>query len=43
MFMVFYRGFARPIDLLRQMVSRFESLASSEPSDGVMIRFSLMR
>ncbi|PWN47626.1 ras GEF [Violaceomyces palustris] len=43
MFMVFYRGFTRPLDLLRQMISRFESLANSEASDRVMIRFSLMR
>jgi hypothetical protein len=43
MFMVFYRGFARPIELLRQLVARFDALSSSERSDGVMIRFSLMR
>lgn len=43
MFMVFYRGFAKPIDLLRQLIERFDKLAMSERSDGVMIRFSLMR
>ena len=41
--MVFYRGFAKPIDLLSQLISRFEALADSEEIDGLMIRFSLMR
>lgn len=42
MFMVFYRGFVRPIELLRQMISRFESLASREQKDS-LIRYSLLR
>ncbi|EPQ27909.1 uncharacterized protein PFL1_04653 [Pseudozyma flocculosa PF-1] len=43
MFMVFYRGFARPIDLLRQMEARFEALATGESSELVMNRFALIR
>ena len=43
MFMVFYRGFAKPIELLQQLISRFEALAGSEEIDGLMVRFSLMR
>lgn len=43
MFMTFYRGFAQPIDLLRQIISRFDALARGEKSDGVMIRYSLMK
>ncbi|KDN39932.1 hypothetical protein K437DRAFT_194683 [Tilletiaria anomala UBC 951] len=43
-FMVFYRGFAKPIDLLVQLASRFESLAeSADEVDILLIRFSLMR
>lgn len=42
MFMVFYRGFVRPIELLRQMISRFESLAQREQKDS-LIRYSLLR
>ncbi|UZJ53564.1 hypothetical protein CBS101457_002884 [Exobasidium rhododendri] len=43
MIMVFYRGFAQPIDLLRQLISRFDALFRGEKIDSVMIRFSLMR
>ncbi|PWN33248.1 ras GEF [Meira miltonrushii] len=43
MFMTFFRGFARPIDLLNQIVVRFDALARGEKSDGVMIRYSLMK
>lgn len=43
MFMTFYRGFARPIELLRQIVARFDALARGEKADGVMIRYSLMK
>lgn len=43
MFMVFYRGFARPIDLLRQMVIRFELLTQNEDADGIINRFALIR
>lgn len=43
MFMIFYRGFARPSDLLRQLVSRFGKLAEGERHDGTIIRFSMMR
>lgn len=42
-FMIFYRGFARPSDLLKQLVSRFGKLAESERHDGTIIRFSMMR
>ncbi|CAO1627509.1 unnamed protein product [Parajaminaea phylloscopi] len=42
MFMVFYRGFVRPIELLRQLISRFESLAQREQKDS-LIRYSLLR
>ncbi|KAN0064418.1 hypothetical protein ACQY0O_002616 [Thecaphora frezii] len=42
MFMVFYRGFARPIDLLHQMIARFEVLAAGESSE-IMNRFALIR
>lgn len=42
MFMVFYRGFVRPVELLRQMISRFDSLAQREQKD-TLIRFSLLR
>lgn len=43
MFMTFYRGFAQPIELLRQIISRFDALARGEKSDEVMIRYSLMK
>lgn len=43
MFMVFYRGFVRPIELLKQLVGRFDKLADGETSDGAMIRYSLIR
>lgn len=43
MFMVFYRGFVRPIELLKQMIGRFNILAEAERSDGAMTRFSLIR
>ncbi len=43
MFMVFYRGFALSIDLLRELISRWEALANSEHTDALMIRFSLVR
>ncbi|PWN44889.1 ras GEF [Ceraceosorus guamensis] len=43
MFMTFYRGFARPVELLRQIISRFDKLAESEASDGIVPRFSMMR
>lgn len=43
MFMVFYRGFVRPIKLLNELVSRFETLASAEQQDGSIIRFALMQ
>jgi len=42
MFMVFYRGFVQPIDLLKQLVARFDALARGEGQD-VMVRYSLMR
>lgn len=43
MFMVFYRGFVQPIDLLKQVISRFNALSRGERTDSVMIRYSLMR
>ncbi|PWN23572.1 ras GEF [Microstroma glucosiphilum] len=43
MFMVFYRGFVRPIKLLNELMSRFETLASAEQQDGSIIRFALMQ
>lgn len=43
MMMVFYRGFSQPIDLLRQLIARFDSLSLGEQRDTVMIRYSLMR
>ncbi|CAO1630394.1 unnamed protein product [Sympodiomycopsis kandeliae] len=43
MFMVFYRGFVRPIELLKQLIGRFNKLADGETVDGVMIRYSLIR
>lgn len=43
MFMVFYRGFVRPVELLKELIARFETLAGGEHTDGIMIRFSLMR
>lgn len=43
MFMTFFRGFAQPVELLRQIVARFDALARGEESDGIMIRYSLMK
>ncbi|KAE8222677.1 hypothetical protein CF319_g4169 [Tilletia indica] len=42
-FMIFYRGFAKPIDLLMQAITRFEVLTDQEKSDEEVIRFSLIR
>ncbi|KAK0530369.1 hypothetical protein OC834_003347 [Tilletia horrida] len=42
-FMIFYRGFAKPIDLLMQAITRFEVLADQEKLDEEVIRYSLIR
>ncbi|GAC77304.1 ras1 guanine nucleotide exchange factor [Moesziomyces antarcticus T-34] len=43
MFMVFYRGFATPLDLLRQMMERFDTLTAEDVADGLVHRFALIR
>lgn len=43
MFMVFYRGFATPLDLLDQMVMRFDTLTAEDVADGLVHRFALIR
>ncbi|GAC94735.1 guanyl-nucleotide exchange factor [Pseudozyma hubeiensis SY62] len=43
MFMVFFRGFATPMDLLRQMVARYETLSAEDVASGVVHRFALIR
>ncbi|GAK66954.1 Ras GEF [Moesziomyces antarcticus] len=43
MFMVFYRGFATPLDLLRQMMARFDTLTAEAVADGLVHRFALIR
>jgi len=42
-FMIFYRGFAKPIDLLMQAITRFEVLCEQEKTDEEVIRYSLIR
>ncbi|CAD6900880.1 unnamed protein product [Tilletia controversa] len=42
-FMIFYRGFAKPINLLMQAITRFEVLTTQEKSDEEVIRYSLIR
>ncbi|SJX65280.1 related to aimless RasGEF (aleA) [Sporisorium reilianum f. sp. reilianum] len=43
MFMVFFRGFATPLELLRQMMARFEMLTAEDVADGLVHRFALIR
>uniref|UniRef100_V5ESI7 Uncharacterized protein n=2 Tax=Kalmanozyma brasiliensis (strain GHG001) TaxID=1365824 RepID=V5ESI7_KALBG len=43
MFMVFYRGFATPMDLLKQMMARFDTLTDEDVADGIVHRFALLR
>ncbi|KAJ1023630.1 hypothetical protein NDA18_004617 [Ustilago nuda] len=43
MFMVFFRGFATPMDLLQQMMARFETLTAEDVADGLVHRFALIR
>ncbi|KAJ1021075.1 hypothetical protein NDA16_003861 [Ustilago loliicola] len=43
MFMVFFRGFATPMDLLQQMMARFETLTAADVADGLVHRFALIR
>ena len=43
MFMVFYRGFATPMDLLEQMMARFDTLTAEDVADGLVHRFALIR
>lgn len=43
MFMVFFRGFATPMDLLEQMIARFETLTAEDVADGLVHRFALIR
>ena len=43
MFMVFFRGFATPIDLLKQMMVRFDTLTAEDVADGLVHRFALIR
>ncbi|PWZ01775.1 ras GEF [Testicularia cyperi] len=42
-FMVFYRGFATPVDLLTQMTLRFDALTNRDVAEGMMHRFALIR
>ncbi|KAK0569819.1 alanine transaminase [Tilletia horrida] len=42
-FMIFYRGFAKPIELLMQTITRFEVLSDQEKTDEQVIRYSLIR
>ncbi|CDU23486.1 related to aimless RasGEF (aleA) [Sporisorium scitamineum] len=43
MFMVFFRGFATPMELLKQMMARFEMLTAEDVADGLVHRFALIR